>query len=132
MSQQLTVGAVLVVDDDPAIREILEMTLEEAGFQPVLVPDDAQALRALEGNSAGELVGLITDIDLRGSKTGWDIAKRAREINPNLPVVYISGDSGHEWSAYGVPQSAMIAKPFAPAQIIVALASLLNQTEQGS
>jgi hypothetical protein len=41
---------------------------------------EAQAIRAL-----------VTDIDLGGSSpTGWDVARRARELHPELPVVYLS------------------------------------------
>jgi hypothetical protein len=45
-----------------------------------------------------------------------------------IPVIYISGDSAADWSAEGVPESIMISKPFVMAQIITAVASLLNKT----
>ena len=44
-------------------------------------------------------------------------------------VLYVSGDSAHEWTARGVPNSAMVAKPFVDAQIITALATLLVQVD---
>src|SRR3954467_16001741 len=47
---------------------------------------------------------------------GWDVARRARANNPALPVVYITGANAHEWAAQGVPQSLLLAKPFAPAR----------------
>ena len=46
-----------------------------------------------------------------------------------MPVVYMSGDSSPEWSAKGVPTSLMVAKPFAPAQIITAVSTLLNAAD---
>ena len=55
------------------------------------------------------------------------MARKARELNPTIPVIYVSGKDGHDWSAQGVPQSVMIAKPFAVAQVVVAMANLLNQ-----
>lgn len=70
--------------------------------------------------------GLITDVDLGGGPSGWDVARHAREILPDIPVIYITGGSADEWSAQGVPGSILVAKPFAPAQIISAIASLLN------
>jgi CheY-like chemotaxis protein len=57
----------------------------------------------------------------------WAIAKRAREINPDLAVIYMTGDSGHEYASNGVPSSILLAKPFAPAQLIAAVAQLLNE-----
>ncbi|MBN8896793.1 MAG: hypothetical protein J0H35_01190, partial [Rhodospirillales bacterium] len=58
---------------------------------------------------------------------GWALARRARERLPDLPVVYMSGEKDRDWAAYGVPHSIMIPKPFVPAQLITAIASLLNR-----
>jgi hypothetical protein len=44
-----------------------------------------------------------------------------------LPVIYVSGASHQDWTSKGVPESVMIAKPFAPAQIVVAISGLLNK-----
>jgi CheY-like chemotaxis protein len=71
----------------------------------------------------------VTDISLGAKGTGWEVARRARELNPNLAVVYMSGDSAAEWHAQGVPQSVMVPKPFAPTQVVVAVASLANTTD---
>jgi DNA-binding response OmpR family regulator len=67
---------------------------------------------------------------LRGP-SGWEIGRRARELTPTLPVIYMSGDSAHEWSAHGVPQSIMLQKPFALAQLVTAVTTLLNQASSG-
>jgi len=67
----------------------------------------------------------VTDIALRGKIDGWDVARRAREIDPRFPVVYISG-AGGDWPSKGVPESVMLEKPFAPAQLVTAIANLLN------
>jgi CheY-like chemotaxis protein len=120
---------VLVVEDEPLILEMLQTTLEDAGFQTILALDDDEAFAALESDRARDLAGLVTDVNLRCARTGWAIAKRARELNPGLPVVYMSGDSGHDWTSQGVPHSTLVEKPFAPAQIVVALASLANKTD---
>jgi DNA-binding response OmpR family regulator len=117
---------VLVVDDEPLILDLLHTTLEDAGFAVVAASDDAQAFLALESNGAQDFVGLVTDVNLRCPRSGWDIAHRAREQKPGIPVIYLSGDSAHEWTVHGVPQSVMVTKPFAPAQVVVALATLIN------
>ena len=69
---------------------------------------------------------LVIDIGLRGRIDGWEVAQHAREINPEFPVVYTSGKSAAEWPSKGVPNSIMLAKPFAPAQLVTAVANLLN------
>jgi DNA-binding response OmpR family regulator len=93
------------------------------------VKTDEEAFAALELNSGQDLAGLVTDINLRRPRTGWDVATRARELSPNLPVIYMSGDDGHDWPSKGVPNSTLIVKPFVPAQIVVALATLMNKSD---
>jgi len=44
-----------------------------------------------------------------------------------MPVVDMSGDSASEWSSKGVPNSLMVAKPFAPTQVITAVSTLFNK-----
>lgn len=75
---------------------------------------------------AEEVRALVTDINLGSKSTGWDVARHARERNPELPVVYVTGADGHDWASLGVPNSVLIAKPFAPAQVITAVSQLLN------
>ena len=70
--------------------------------------------------------GVITDIQLKGRLDGWAIARHARALVPHIPIVYMSGDSAPEHLARGVPDSIMIHRPFAPAQIITAISTLLN------
>jgi hypothetical protein len=65
----------------------------------------------------------------------WPLAKvgkclmakaKARAIDPEFPVVYISGASAADWPSKGVPNSIMLPKPFAPAQLVTAVSNLLN------
>lgn len=58
---------------------------------------------------------------------GWEVAHVARELNPSIPVTYLSGDSAVEWSANGVPNSLMLQKPFAMAQLITGVTTLMNE-----
>jgi CheY-like chemotaxis protein len=58
--------------------------------------------------------------------SGWDIAQQAREINPDLPVVYMSGDSADQSASKGVPNSILLAKLFALAQLVTAVSQPLN------
>ncbi len=117
----------LVADDEAPLRELVQDCLEEAGYEVATAATGAEALKALEG--ADGFAGLVTDINFGGPPLGWEVATRAREINPAIAVVYITGDRAHEWSSHGVPQSTVISKPFAPSQIAVALASQLNTAD---
>ena len=99
--------------------------LEEAGFEVKHVVSGKEALSALEAGPT-DYQALVTDVRVP-EVDGWALARRARELNPALPVVYVSGDSGAEWSANGVPNSLMLQKPFAIAQLVAAVTTLLNQ-----
>jgi hypothetical protein len=42
---------------------------------------------------------------------GWEVDRQAREIDPEFPIVYMSGASAEDWSSKGVPNSIMLEKP---------------------
>jgi DNA-binding response OmpR family regulator len=69
---------------------------------------------------------LVTDIGLRRQIDGWEVAQQAREIDPAFPIVYMSGAHAEDWASKGVPNSIMLAKPFAPVQLVTAVSQLLN------
>lgn len=116
----------LLVEDDVNLKDLLGMALSEEGFEVVMASNGTKAIAELDANGA-RLKGLVTDIRLGDGPNGWDVGHRAREVVSGLPVVYMSGDSAHEWSANGVPESIMLQKPFVPAQLITAITTLLNQ-----
>lgn len=68
----------------------------------------------------------MTDVNLKGTMTGWDLARVARERDPAFPVVYMIGTAADDWARFGVPNSILLTKPFAPAQLVTAVAQLLN------
>jgi DNA-binding response OmpR family regulator len=114
----------LLVDDDILLRDVLGTELADAGFEIVAANGGTQAFAELDAG-ATRFKAVITDINLGRGPDGWDIGRRARELVSDMPVVYISGDSGHEWSSRGVPDSVLIAKPFVPAQLVTALSMLI-------
>lgn len=118
--------AVLVVEDQPLIGLTVQDGLEGAGYRTLLEESSIGALHELESGAA-KLSALVTDIRLEGDTDGWELARRARELNPLLPVVYMSGDSAVDHSSKGVPHSIMVQKPFAAAQIVTAISTLLNK-----
>jgi DNA-binding response OmpR family regulator len=69
---------------------------------------------------------LVTDIDLTGRVDGWEVARATREIDPAFPVIYMTGAAADQWAVQGVPNSVLLIKPFAPAQLVTAISQLLN------
>lgn len=115
----------LLVEDDSALRSLLEIELTDEGFEVVSASSGAKAMAQLESDGS-RFKGVITDIRLGKGPDGWEIGHRAREAVANMPVIYMSGDSAHEWSANGVPESIMLQKPFVVAQLVTAISTLLN------
>lgn len=121
---------VFLVDDEALVLLTLEHALEDGGFDHRSAMSAAEAYDLFDQHGDG-CRALITDVNLGGDQTGWDVARRARERFPTLPVIYVTGDSGHDWAAYGVPNSILVNKPFVAAQIISAVATLLNAETSG-
>jgi CheY-like chemotaxis protein len=118
---------VMIVEDDVLIQLEIEAVLHDGGYSTDTESSGEAAIGRLETNP--DIRGLITDINLIGNMTGWDVARRAREIFPDMPVIYVTSASAEDWTAQGVPKSILIQKPFAPAQITTAISQLLNAGE---
>jgi DNA-binding response OmpR family regulator len=121
----------IYVEDEPLTQDLVKTALQDAGYEVLTADDGAGGLELIRANE-GDLRGLVTDIDLGAGPDGWAIAGNAREAAGGLAVVYVSGASAHDWASKGVSNSVMIAKPFAPAQIVVAISSLLFASDKTS
>jgi DNA-binding response OmpR family regulator len=116
---------ILVVEDDQEIQTIVEDALVEGGFEPAIAPSGEEAVTLLQGNKSGYRA-LVADVKLRGRMDGWEVARQAREIDPEFPIIYMTGAGADKWSSRGVPNSILLEKPFAPAQLVTAVSQLLN------
>ena len=117
---------VLVVEDDELMQVVLEDALREGGFETAISASGEEAVTLLKGR-VSDYTALVTDVNLRGRMTGWEVAKQARIIRADLPIVYVTGAAANDWASHGVPQSILLNKPFAPAQLLTAVSQLLNQ-----
>lgn len=102
-----------LVEDEPLIGFMLGEALEDAGFTAHRFSTGAEALARLSGG--GPLPSaIVTDIQLGDGPNGWELAQQARELNPGIPILYISGDSAHEHPARGVSGSIMLPNRLRP------------------
>lgn len=129
-SQKITSGdgpqlLVLIAEDEFLIKADIEDVVRDAGFEHLALSNADGAILALEKDSA-RFCAVITDIRMPGEADGWDLARRARELQPVMPVIYMTGDSAKDWAAQGVPNSVLLQKPFVHVQLVTALATLLN------
>jgi CheY-like chemotaxis protein len=76
---------ILVVEDDPLVRELVVEALRDEGYQVIHAATGEEALAWCKRRVADVL---ITDIKLPGRVDEWQIAERCREHDPELPVIY--------------------------------------------
>ena len=101
---------VLVVEDEALICIETADTLEHQGFEVYTALSGEEAVRHLRNGLAVDI--LFTDINLAGPMEGTTLARLARELLPDLVVVYTSG--AVSTMAQGVTGSAFVPKPYNP------------------
>jgi CheY-like chemotaxis protein len=103
---------VLLVEDEPLICDVAAEALEEQGFAVKAVGTAREALRCLDAGTPIDL--LFTDINLPGDMDGAALARRARALRPDLPVMYTSGRRACINQLDPVEGSMFVAKPYNP------------------
>ena len=116
---------ILVVEDEYPLQGVVEEALIDGGFETDILSSGEEALTLFRGR-VKNYRALVTDVGLKGAMSGWDVARLVREIDPQCPVIYMTGLAADEWSSQGVPNSILLQKPFAPAQLVTAVSQLLN------
>ncbi|MDO9413770.1 MAG: response regulator [Pseudolabrys sp.] len=109
---------VLLVEDEPMVREMIAFELDLAGFQVLEAASAEDGLRLLTENARIDL--LFTDIRLPG-KNGWQLAEEVRGLHPGVPIVYASGYSD---LSQPLSHSKFLQKPYRPSQVLQAAADL--------
>ncbi len=108
------------------MQAVVEEALIEGGFATDILSSSEEALTLFK-SGVKEYRALVADVNLKGRLSGWDLARQVREREPTFPVVYMTGASANDWGSQGVPNSILLQKPFAPAQLVTAISQLLNQ-----
>lgn len=123
---QAAAPTVLLVEDEVLISQLVATSLSEHGF---LVHETATADEAWRYMHAGGKVDvLFTDINLPGSMDGAELALRARELRPDLPIVYASGHYQSTDIGKLVPRSVFVSKPYDPDDVGMLLARLTERS----
>jgi DNA-binding response OmpR family regulator len=118
----------LVVDDEDMVLSMTAEALRDGGYRVVTAQSGDAAMALLE--SGGQVfAGLVTDVNLGADLDGWRVAQRARELKPDMPIVYTTGFNSGNWTARGVPNSIVVQKPFSVDEIVAAIWTLLNGVE---
>jgi len=116
--------SILIVEDEYPLQGVLERILADAGFASDILASGEEAITVFIARGKRHKA-LVTDVYLSGKLNGWELARRMREKDPTLPVVYITGSAGAaSWKSQGVPNSMILEKPFHPEQLVAALMKL--------
>ncbi|WP_315744174.1 MULTISPECIES: response regulator [unclassified Bradyrhizobium] len=118
---------ILVVEDDPLVRELVVEALREEGYEVIHAANGEQALAWCKRQIADVLV---TDIRLPGGVDGWQIAERCREHDPELQVIYATGFSPVE--ARPVPGSLTLHKPYQTDRLVEAVRQMGKERRPSS
>lgn len=100
---------ILVVDDDPGIRQIITRHLSNVGWDVVSAGTAQEALSAF---TAGRFCAILTDVDLGDKPDGVEVAKRLLNQDPDLKVVIMSGQPQHAKRVREANLGTFMAKPF--------------------
>jgi CheY-like chemotaxis protein len=114
---------VLFVEDEFFIREWIAQSLLEQGFAVESVTNAADALNHI---TRAPIDVLLTDINLPGGMDGAALARRARELRPDLAVIYASGHAASLQQETRVPGSVILPKPYEPTVLARLLAATVR------
>jgi CheY-like chemotaxis protein len=112
----------LLVEDEVMISNLVAGRLSESGFHVHEVTTADEALRYMKSGASIDV--LFTDISLPGDMNGAELAEQARELRPEMPIVYVSGRYKLSEISPLVPRSLFVAKPYDPNDICALLTRL--------
>jgi len=108
---------ILVVDDDPDVRDYAISVLEDFGYRVLSAADGEASLSLLENDGAIDV--LFTDVVMPGIN-GFEVARRAVARSPRLKVLFASG-----YATDLTPAGRLLKKPYRPQQLTREIAALL-------
>ncbi|MCV3272124.1 ATP-binding protein [Roseobacter sinensis] len=114
---------ILLVEDEESLLGVMEDLVQELGFRFRSASSGQAALDLIESGAAVDL--MLTDIVMPNGMSGFELARRARDLRPELPVVYMSGYTGFTSTEMGDVVGPMLQKPCPPAQLAEVLTEAL-------
>jgi CheY-like chemotaxis protein len=126
MSRAAAAVSVLLVEDEVMISNLVADCLSGSGFHVHEVATADEALSYMRSGASIDV--LFTDVNLPGRMNGAELAERARELRPEMPIVYVSGRYKLSEISPLVPRSLFVAKPYDPNDICALLTRLTGKS----
>ncbi|MGP7819235.1 response regulator transcription factor [Niallia sp. 01092] len=117
---------ILIVDDDPYIRELIKMLLLKEGFSILVASDGLSALELLKS----EKVDLIVMDIMMPNMDGWELCREIRAYySPALPILMLTakGETAQKVKGFQLGTDDYLVKPFEPAELIARVKALLKR-----
>ena len=112
----------LVIDDEPSIRDILQTSLSMQGYEVRVAKDGFDALAQMRG-ALPDLI--LTDLKMP-NMSGFELLSVVRRRFPQIPTIAISGEFEPAAEELGVLADAFVAKPHTPKELFAKIAELLG------
>lgn len=121
---------ILYVEDEPFLGRIVKESLESRDFEVTMVTDGQQAQRVFERDRPDICV---LDVMLP-SKDGYTIAKDIRQVNPNVPIIFVTAKNQTEdvLKGFEVGGNDYLRKPFSMEELIVRITNLLTLSQKNT
>lgn len=132
-SENLGQPLILVVDDEPIILKYIGHVLQLANYRVVTATTVEEAWKILQGQQHKvELV--LTDVVMPGSVDGEEFAERLHQLEPGLPVLFITGalSETDPHTMIMVEKQQLLRKPFFPKQLIDFVGAQLHRESSSS
>jgi PAS domain S-box-containing protein len=125
-ARRMATETVLVVEDEPAARELVGEILREEGYGVLLAEDGLQAVESAK-RAVAPIHLVLTDVILP-KISGRVAVERIRAIHPRIKVIYMSGYTDDQVSRHGVlePGIVLLQKPFTPADLTRRVGEVLD------
>jgi CheY-like chemotaxis protein len=117
-------ATILVVDDEAAVREINVIILEEDGYTVQHADSGVAALAAIQH---GRFDLALVDYAMPGMR-GTEFVRQARQRQPDLRVVYVTGNAEPLLADMGDRQDPVLAKPYSPKLLLATVLESLSDT----
>ena len=117
---------VLVVDDEPAVRNVLQQTLEQHGYRVLVANDGVEAL-AMYVRQNGQVNAVVTDIAMPGMN-GMDLARALKRLDPTAKVIASTGqlEQNYETALKELGVGILLKKPYKAESVLRALECTLK------
>ncbi|HEX8573950.1 MAG TPA: response regulator [Allosphingosinicella sp.] len=116
-------GRILLVDDDDDVRNVAAAMVAELGYEVTTAAAAREALGLLEG---GRFQLMVTDVAMPGMN-GVELAARARELAPDMPILFASGYADVQTFGAELSDEAVLRKPFRISEVAARIHHLIDE-----